>query len=76
MAPRRTHLYFALGQVRVRRQPLPQGDVRVGRHGEGLLQLRQLRPAEDGPLPLPLALHHTAGSVRLRGGHRALRPGI
>lgn len=50
------HLDLALGQVRVRGQPLPQGDVRVRGDSEGLLQLGQLRSAEDGPLPLPLAL--------------------
>lgn len=66
------HLYFALGQVRVRRQALPQGDVRVRSHREGLLQLGELGPAEDGPLPLPLTLHHPGGSVRFRGGQRAL----
>lgn len=66
------HLYFALGQVRVRCQALPQGDVRVRSHGEGLFQLGELRPAEDGPLPLPLTLHHPGGPVRFRGGQRAL----
>lgn len=71
-----THLYLALGQVRVRCQPLPQTDVRVGSHREGLFQLRQLRSAEDRPLPFPLALHQTGGSVRLRGGHRALTPAV
>lgn len=66
------HLYFALGQVRVRCQALPQGDVRVRSHSEGLFQLRELSSAEDGPLPLPLTLHHPGGSVRFRGGQRAL----
>lgn len=67
-----SHLYFALGQVCVRCQALPQGDVRVRSHCEGLFQLRELSSAEDGPLPLPLTLHHPGGSVRLRGGQRAL----
>lgn len=61
----------------VRGKPLPQGDVRVGGHSEGLLQLRQLGSAEDGPLPFPLALHRRTwprGSVRLRGGRRTLTP--
>lgn len=71
-----THLYLALGQVCVRRQPLPQGDVRVGSHGKGLLQLGQLGSAEDGPLPFPLALHQAGGPARLRGGRCALSSGI
>lgn len=66
------HLYFALGQVCVRGQALSQRDVRVGSHSEGLLQLGELSSAEDGPLPLPLTLQHPGGSVRLRGGQRAL----
>lgn len=69
-------LYLALRQVCVRRQPLSQGDVRVGSHSEGLLQLRQLGSAEDRPLPFPLTLHHTCGSVRLRRGHSALTPSV
>lgn len=69
-----SHLYFALGQVCVRGQALSQGDVRVGSHSKGLFQLRELSPAEDGPLPLPLTLHHPGGSVRLQGGQRTLTP--
>lgn len=69
-----SHLYFALGQVRVRGQALSQGDVRVGSHSKGLFQLRELGSAEDGPFPLSLTLHHPGGSVRPRGGRRALPP--
>lgn len=69
-----SHLYFALRQVCVRGQALSQGDVRVRSHSEGLFQFRELSSAEDGPLPLPLTLHHPGGSVWLRGGQRALTP--
>lgn len=69
-----SHLYFALGQVRVRGQALSQGDVRVRSQRKGLFQLRELSSAEDGPLALPLALHQPGGSVRLRGRQRALTP--
>lgn len=60
----------------MRGQPFPQGDVRVGGHSEGLLQLRQLRTAEDGPLPFPLTLHQTDASVRLRRGYGTPTAGI
>lgn len=60
----------------MRGQPLPQGDVRVGGHSEGLLQFRELGTAEDGPLPFPLTFRQTGGSVRLRRGHGTLTAGI